>query len=188
MVIEWLSLAACSAGWLFFVVSCADLVCGFVHWLEDSYGSERTPIVGPTIIMPNRAHHARPREFLQNSWWRSARYQFIAGIGLIGTAVWAGWFSWQLMLFVIVAVNANEVHKWAHRSRAENGRLINWLQRRGLVQNQQQHARHHRGSRNSHYCTVTPWVNPVVDTLGVWRFLEFYIYRATGVRPVDERN
>ena len=186
MAIEWISVAAYHAAWVLIVVSFADLISGLVHWWEDSYGQEQWPIIGSAIIAPNRLHHVRPRAFLQNSWWKSSRYQVVAGIAVVVVALWAGWLGWKLILFVVVAANANEVHKWSHRTQAENGRLISWLQAWGVIQNRRQHARHHRGLRNSHYCTMTTWVNPVVETLGIWRLLEFCVCRVTGVMPVLE--
>jgi ubiquitin-conjugating enzyme E2 variant len=186
MNIELISVAAYHLACVFIVVSIADLICGLVHWFEDAYGQEQWPIIGAAIIVPNRLHHVKPRAFVLKSWWQSSRYQVVTGIGVVLVALWAGWMCWELMLFVVVAANGNEVHKWAHRTRAENGRLISWLQAWGIVQNHRQHARHHRGLRNSHYCTITTWVNPVVDTLQIWRFLEFCIGRITGVMPVLE--
>lgn len=186
MNIEWISVVAYNAAWVFLIVSVADLVCGLVHWFEDSYGQEQWPIIGPAIIAPNRLHHIKPRAFVQNSWWQSSRYQVVAVIGVVLVALWAGWLTWQLVLFAVVVVQGNEVHKWAHRTRAENGRLISWLQARGVVQNHRQHAQHHRGLRNTDYCTITTWVNPVVDTFRIWRFLEFSVVRITGITPVPE--
>jgi hypothetical protein len=183
MAIEFTSVASFLV-WIFVIVSIADLVCGLVHWWEDSYGQEHWPLIGSAIIAPNRLHHTKPRAFIQNNWWQSARYQVVVGVALVFFAQWAGWFSWGLLLFVVVAANSNEIHKWAHRTRAENGRLISWLQERGVVQTCRQHGRHHRGLRNSNYCTITTWVNPVVDGLGLWRLLEFCVYRIAGVKPV----
>jgi hypothetical protein len=172
--------------WTVIIVSLADLVSGLVHWFEDSYGQESWPLIGSAIITPNRLHHAKPRAFVQNNWWESCGHSLIVGVGVVLAALWGGWLSWGLMLLLVVAINGNEVHKWAHRTPAENGRLISWLQARGLVQNRRQHARHHRGLRNSHYCIITTWVNPVVDKLGGWRFLEQCVYQTTGIRPVQE--
>ena len=31
---------------------------------------------------------------------------------------------------------------------------------------------HHSGEKNTRYCVVTPFVNPVLDRLGFWRGLE----------------
>jgi hypothetical protein len=183
MAIEFTSVASFLV-WIFVIVSIADLVCGLVHWWEDSYGQEHWPLIGSAIIAPNRLHHVKPRVFIYNNWWQSARFQVVVCVALVFFAQWAGWFSWKLLLFVVVATNGNEVHKWAHRTREENGRLISWLQARGVVQTCRQHARHHSGLRNTNYCTITTWVNPVVDGLGLWRLLEFCIVRIAGVKPV----
>jgi len=49
----WVLAAAALAGWL-----AADLLSGMVHWALDSFGSVRTPLVGPALIRPFREHHA----------------------------------------------------------------------------------------------------------------------------------
>ncbi len=151
MAIEFTSVASFLV-WIFVIVSIADLVCGLVHWWEDSYGQEHWPLIGSAIIAPNRLHHTKPRTFIQNNWWHSSRYQVVVGVALVFFAQWAGWFS--------------------------------WVQARGVVQTCRQHGRHHRGLRNSNYCTITTWVNPVVDGLRLWRLLEFCVYRIAGVKPV----
>ena len=169
--------------WALAMFCAADFVCGFVHWFEDNYGREDWPLVGPSIITPNRLHHDQPRAFLVNSWWKSAQSQLLVGAVVLNIAVALDWFSWQLLLFVVFAVNANEVHKWAHRSRRDNPRLVTWLQGCGLLQNQRHHARHHRGARNSHYCTLGNWLNPLLDRSGFWRGLEHLVLRLAGVAP-----
>ena len=181
-----LSTAVYWAVWTLLIVSMADLVCGLVHWAEDSYAEDDWPIIGASVIAPNRLHHSNPRAFVANNWWQSAHLQIKAGIAIVLLSLWGNWFSCGLVLFVAVAVNGNEVHKWAHRSKAENGLLITWLQDNGLVQSRRHHASHHRGLRYSHYCSVTNWVNPVLDKTGFWRFLEFCIAKCTGVTPQIE--
>ena len=42
-------------GWLI-----ADLVGGFVHWIEDRVLTERVPLLGRHVVAPNRRHHAEP--------------------------------------------------------------------------------------------------------------------------------
>ncbi len=169
--------------WTFAIASAADLICGFVHWFEDSYGHDEWPLIGATIIAPNRLHHTKPRAFVSNSWWQSANVQILASTTIVAVSLWGGWFSWGLVLLVALATNGNEVHKWSHRTRAENGRLITWLQDCSIVQGRRHHAQHHRGQRNSHYCSITNWVNPVVDQTGFWRALEFCIFKITGYMP-----
>ncbi|MBA3708927.1 MAG: hypothetical protein H0W83_08940 [Planctomycetes bacterium] len=161
----------------------ADLLVGTVHWFEDCYGSPEWPLIGATVIAPNLLHHARPRAFLDNTWWKSADLQVIAGAAVLTLAWLAGWFSAELLLVVALAVNANEFHRWAHRTRAENGRMISALQACRLVQTRAHHGRHHGGARNSCYCAITSWMDPLLDSLRVWRGLEWLVWRVTGVRP-----
>jgi ubiquitin-conjugating enzyme E2 variant len=47
---------AALCGWLL-----ADLFSGLVHWALDSFGSVRTPVLGPAFIRPFREHHADPQ-------------------------------------------------------------------------------------------------------------------------------
>ncbi len=42
----------------------ADFVSGVVHWLADTWGSEKFPILGPRFIRPFRVHHQTPSSFL----------------------------------------------------------------------------------------------------------------------------
>lgn len=169
-------------------VIAADFVSGFMHWIEDSYFSEKTPLIGKWIIAPNMLHHRDPRAFVKNSWLRSADVPLIiAGLVLLGA--WGlGLFHWTLVVFVLFAVNAAEFHKWAHRSRTENGRLIVFLQQAGLVQTPAHHAGHHRGGRDRRYCTITNYVNPVVDAIQLWRGLEWVILKFTGVAKRPEED
>jgi ubiquitin-conjugating enzyme E2 variant len=95
----------------------------------------------------------------------------------------AGALGWQAIVVLGVAVNANEVHKWAHRTTAENGRLVSALQRAGIVQSRAHHGGHHGGARDTRYCVVTPWLNPVLDRCGFWRGLERGIAAVTGIAP-----
>jgi len=74
------------------------------------------------------------------------------------------------------------VHKWAHRTPAENGRLISLLQRARLVQSPAHHARHHTDPKNSHYCVLTNFLNPLLDGIRLWELLEWLILKVLGVR------
>ncbi len=186
MSMDLLLLAAVTGIQVILTICMADLICGLVHWFEDSYGNEAWPVIGAAIITPNRLHHDRPRAFLENNWWQSAQIQLLASAVVLALAHGIGWDCWQLVLFLILAVNGNEVHKWAHRSSAENTRIIAWLQDSGLIQSRRHHAQHHRGLRNSHYCPITPWVNPVLDRLRLWRLLEHGIQITTGIKPYHE--
>ena len=60
------------------VTLAADFAAGFIHWIEDAYIRENTPLLGRFIGKPNTIHHHLPRYMIRNSWWRSNREQLIA--------------------------------------------------------------------------------------------------------------
>jgi ubiquitin-conjugating enzyme E2 variant len=158
----------------------ADFVAGVVHWAEDAYFTEDTPVIGPQIIRPNIVHHHFPRYFTKLSWWESAAELVLAGLVLLAIAWPLGLISWQLILFVVVSINANEIHKMAHRTRAENGTIISFLQDCRILQTPHQHGLHHSDPKNTYYCPVTNYVNPLLERLRFWDHLENIVERLTG--------
>jgi len=160
----------------------ADFVSGFIHWFEDAYGHENWPITGRLITKPNILHHHDPRHFTRNNWLRSS-WDLICLGGIILAVSWAcGLLTWQVWLFVILGSNANQFHKWAHRTAAENGIIINFLHRIRLLQTPRHHARHHTNPKESHYCVLTNFLNPILDRIGLWQELEWIIWKLFGVR------
>ncbi len=77
-----------------------------------------------------------------------------------------------MVVFAVVAANANQIHKWAHRAPHENGWLVTRLQRLKILQTQAHHAKHHAGRRDTHYCSVTNFLNPILEELEFWTLLE----------------
>ncbi|HEX2861613.1 MAG TPA: fatty acid desaturase CarF family protein [Lacunisphaera sp.] len=163
------------------IVGLADLVAGLVHWAEDAYFTEDTPVLGRHVIVPNIVHHHLPRYFTRLSWWESSRLLVLAGLALIAVAWPLGLMSWQLMLFIAVSVNANEIHKMAHRTRAENGWLVSKLQDWRILQTARHHGLHHSDPKNTFYCPVTNFVNPLLESVQFWPRLEAFIELRTGV-------
>ena len=158
----------------------ADFVSGFVHWLEDAYTRPEMPLLG-RIARENLEHHAHPRAFVKKSWWASS-YDLLI-LGAIGLAL--AWHDHELtpwvVLFTALVINANQIHKWAHSSRQEVPRVIRFLQKHRILQTPREHARHHNGERNSHYCVMTNLLNPVLEKIGFWVGLEQLIKTLTGV-------
>jgi len=93
------------------VILLADFLAGLIHWLEDAYGTEDTPVIGPLVIRPNIVHHHYPRFFTKLTWWQSSWDLLIIGALIIGGAAWAGALTWHVWLFVLLSINANQVHK-----------------------------------------------------------------------------
>jgi plasmanylethanolamine desaturase len=85
-------------------------------------------------------------------------------------------------LFAVISANANQIHKWAHSAPHENGCLVTLLQKRKLLQTQRHHARHHSGQQNSHYCSVTNFLNPILEELVFWSLPERFNARLLGLK------
>ena len=163
------------------VILAADFVAGIIHWAEDAYIREDTPLVGCWIGRTNTLHHHLPRKMTQNTWWQSNWDLIAAMAALVGVAAIWGCLTWHIWLFAVVAANANEVHKWSHRTRRENGRIISWLQDIRLLQTPHHHAIHHTNPKDVRYCPITNAVNPVLDTLRFWSGLEWLLEHAFGI-------
>src|SRR6516164_7265958 len=54
-------------------VLAADFVGGFVHWLEDAYVREDTPVIGKAVARPKIVHHHFPRFMTRFNWWFTSR-------------------------------------------------------------------------------------------------------------------
>jgi ubiquitin-conjugating enzyme E2 variant len=166
----------------FLTLVCADFFTGAIHWFEDAYGQADTPIVGKWIIVHNIEHHHHPRTFTKRNWWQSNWDLLCVALAIVAVAWWTGHLTWEVCMFCVLSANANEIHKWAHRTPRENGRLITFLHRTHLLQTTRHHARHHTDPKNSHYCTTTNFVNPFLDGLRLWEGLEWVLLKTLGLR------
>lgn len=163
-------------------VFAAEFAAGLVHWFEDAYVRETTPVIGRLIGRPNTVHHHYPRYMTRHSWWQSSWDLFLFAAALVIGAWWLGLLTWHVWLFAILAANANEFHKWAHRTRKENGPVISFLQDLRILQTTRHHAKHHTDPKNSHYCTITNFLNPVLDGLRFWDGSEWLLARTIGLK------
>lgn len=176
----WMALEALGA-WLL-----ADFITGLVHWWEDAYAQAEWPVLGPLVAEPNLLHHRDPRAMTRLPWWKNVDVPVAAGGIALGVLAAFHALSWPLVLAILLAAFTNLVHRWAHQSPAENGRVISWMQEKGLIQSRAQHALHHRWPRKTHYCPLTNALNPVLERVGFWRGLERLILRLTGLRRRKE--
>jgi len=150
-----------------------DFVSGFVHWLEDTYWTEDTPLVGNWIARPNILHHRDGMAFLKNSWLRSSWDLLLLGGIVVAVAKLLGVLDWHVWLFAIVGGNSNQIHKWAHMRRSAVPAPIRFLQRIHILQSPAGHAKHHVNDGTGHYCVVTDLLNPLLDGTGFWKALQW---------------
>ncbi|MDB6028325.1 MAG: Kua-ubiquitin conjugating enzyme hybrid localization domain protein [Verrucomicrobiales bacterium] len=170
------------------VILAADFVAGFIHWFEDAYVRENTPLIGKWVARNNIIHHHYPRYFTKKNWWQSS-WDLLGLSSVLILAAWAlGVLSWHVWLFAFVVTNGNQVHKWAHQTRKENGRFISFLQDIRILQTAHHHALHHTDPKNSHYCVVTNILNPVLNGVGFWNGLEWVIAKTTGFQRRDDTS
>lgn len=166
---------------LLLALSLADFIAGVIHWLEDSYGSPNTPIVGKPI-KANIRHHVDPRDFLSNNWWQNARSSL--PIVLLFAAVFhiLDCLNFFTITTLIIGWNANEIHKWAHQTKRERPWLATQLQNLRIVLSPKHHYKHHRSNLDTDYCVITPWVNPTLNLINFWRASEWLIHKITGTK------
>lgn len=169
-------------------VFAAEFVAGLVHWFEDAYVREDTPLIGRWIARPNIVHHHYPRYMTRHSWWQSSADLFCLSAALIAVAWYFHLLTWQVWLFAVLTANANEIHKWTHRTRKENGRIISFLQDIKILQTAKHHARHHTDPKNSHYCTITNFLNPVLDRIRFWDALERLVAQTIGLKRREDTS
>jgi ubiquitin-conjugating enzyme E2 variant len=170
------------------VILAADFVGGVVHWLEDAYIREDTPILGQCVGRPNVIHHHLPRYMTRFNWWYTSWMLLVLALLLVAGAWMFGVLTWELILFAAIAANANEFHKWAHRSRKENGPIISFLQDIKVLQTAKHHALHHTDPKNSHYCTTTNLLNPVLDGIRFWDGLEWVLARTVKLHRREDTS
>lgn len=169
-------------GSLTLAILAADFVVAVFHWIEDAYLREDCPVLGDLIARPNVLHHYRPRHFLRKSWFASCWDLWVVS-GLVVALAWGlDHLTPAVWVFAILAGNANQIHKWAHRSRRENGPWINLLHDLRILQGPKHHAIHHTDPKSTHYCVITEFLNPVLERIRFWTRLECWLRKAFGIR------
>jgi ubiquitin-conjugating enzyme E2 variant len=154
------------------MVLAADFFTGFIHWLEDTFWTEETPFLGKWLIQPNELHHRRPSAFLEKNWWQSSYDAIGVGTILVLITFLLHRLNWEIWLFVLISINATQIHKFSHQAQSKIPFIIRLLQNLRIIQNSRHHVKHHRGNNNSHYCLVTPILNPILDYLCFWKGME----------------
>jgi hypothetical protein len=173
---------------LVFTVLTAELTAGSVHWLEDTYVREDTPVLGRFMARPNIVHHHYPRYFTKLSWWESSQELVVASAVIVLGAWLLGCLTWEVWLFAALSANANQIHKWTHQTRKENPRIVTFLQDIRVLQTVRHHAIHHTDPKSTHYCTITNVLNPVLEYIHFWAGLEWLVLKLTGIQRCEDTS
>jgi ubiquitin-conjugating enzyme E2 variant len=157
-----------------------DFISGVVHWAADTYCSEDTPIVGPSLVKPFRQHHLYPRDICTHNLVETVGNVCILAVPVLALCLYLLWLlpesSWMAFAAICVAlmsaatVATNQFHKWAH---SENPpAFARPLQRLRLVLEPSHHELHHTAPFESHYCITNGWLNPLLNRIKFFRRLE----------------
>ena len=171
----WLVLLAIPLGLLG-----GDLVSGIVHWAADTYCSEDTPVVGPSLVKPFRMHHVYPRDICTHGLVATVGNVCILAVPVLCFNLYlmwlmpeSGWLAFTVVCVALISlatVATNQFHKWAHQE--EPWAFARFLQRTRLVLEPSHHQLHHTEPFNIHYCITNGWLNPLLNKIKFFRRLE----------------
>ena len=157
-----------------------DFVSGLVHWLADTYGTERTPLVGPNFIKWFRLHHVDQQDICRHGFVATNGNTCIFAAPLVALCLPFVWdedvsaaraFSvLSVTLMAGATVATNQFHKWAHAAAPPPTARL--LQRARLILDPRHHQRHHAEPFDANYCIANGWLNPLLDRVGFFRRLE----------------
>lgn len=174
-------------GVFFLCLWAADFLTGIVHWAEDTYCKSGYPFIGALICEPNKLHHEDPNLIVRTGNFLSRNcIQWLVCAAVYGVLWLIGLGYYPVFLTLLLASFGNEVHYWNHTTKL--GWLPTFIKTTGLVQSQRQHSLHHKPPYMKYYCTLTSFVNPVLELIRFWRALEWLLQTAIGLVPVREAS
>lgn len=132
-----------------------------MHWAEDAYVREDTPLLGSFLKQgANVIHHHLPRFMTRHNWWQSSWDLLALSTLIVFGAGRLDVLTWQVWLFAVVSTNANQVHKWSRIAPAPktgpsspSSKTFACSKRRNTTPSHQ--------SKNVRYCPITV-VNPIL--------------------------
>ncbi|MDQ3266168.1 MAG: fatty acid desaturase family protein [Myxococcota bacterium] len=179
----WFIVIAAAVG---FVLS--DLVSGLVHWLFDTWGSPRTPVLGKNFIIPFRVHHLEPKDITRHGFIATNGHNCLVSVPVLvgclflpSSSGWSAPLTTFLVMMTLGVFATNQFHKWAHL--AQPPPMVAALQKAGLILSPSHHEVHHAHPYAKHYCITTGWMNRPLDGIKFFRGLEWVITKVTGAHP-----
>lgn len=162
----------------------ADFISGVVHWWEDRaiVGKSRFKFIN-SIREDNERHHVMPGYFLRYSWWGNINTTAPLAWAIAAILFATNWptILWQTFFFIGFG---NLIHRWSHEPDARIPAPIRWMQNTGLFISPKHHSGHHynkevglvsRAESNRRFCVMTNWLNPILDRIKFFHYLEVFI-------------
>jgi hypothetical protein len=168
----WVTALGAAVGYL-----AGDFMSGVVHWFCDTFFEEDSALIGRVLIHPFREHHRDPLAMTRHDFAEIAGNSCLALAPVLAIVallpaparrLWLGAYA-ALLVFTLVAVVTNQLHKWAHMPTVPA--YVTRMQRAGLILRPLRHAAHHRTQAEA-YCVATGWLNPFLDRLGFFPAVE----------------
>lgn len=186
----------------------ADFVSGIFHWLEDTYLTEETDNKFIAhIAKHNKIHHTDPTAFTKDSWFVNIQ----TTIPVVVSGLVLGYmyvlvqdyipfipelnFFWYTMMGIML-IFTNLIHRWAHVPNPPD--FAHNMHSIGVFQTMKHHRKHHILAAKfdedgdpvpgSHYCIIGNILNPVLESVNFWRYLEFVVYKVSGIKPLHKHN
>jgi hypothetical protein len=162
----------------------ADFLSGLVHWFEDAYfNRDMHPWLVKNVTEPNRLHHIYPRLTAHTSAWLSFVQIIIPGSIICLPFLIPALGVQPMYVFVLgFGILSNYVHKWNHQKKIERPKYFELFQKLRILQPVIVHSVHHTGDSDKGYCTLSPFLNVVLDRINFWRGVEAAIFFVTKVR------
>ena len=167
----------------------ADFLAGFVHWFEDTYldYNSNIPFLNE-ISKHNELHHYFPRTIVSYSYLENIISPLVILLIIfllifIFSSKSLSTYPFLYASFFLFGLFSNVIHKFSHMRECELPVIILFLQNIGVLCSHSIHREHHVVNNSSKYCVISPYLNPILDEIGFWRFIENIIYFITGIEP-----
>jgi len=164
----------------------ADFLSGLFHWYEDRLLIEpsRFKLI-EQIRIDNELHHVQPYAMTRLPWVDNI-YQSVYVASPVSLCLSLAGAPVVISLAILFLGFANLVHRWAHIHPKKLNRFIRFMQSLGLFICFDHHNSHHfsegtgritKENSTSHYCVMTCWLNPILDRIRFFKFLELIFMR-----------
>lgn len=165
----------------------ADFIGGLFHWIEDKYFYPSTPLIG-NIILENWIHHKYPRDILKYNIIENMYIISSLTIPVMIVLMTFGLLNVALFSALLLLSITNYIHKINHMTEIEMPIFVRLIKKIPLIQTTIEHHTHHTNDHSSNYHIIGRFMNPISNYIGLWKKMEYVIFKLTGIKPHDEKD